>query len=113
MIRRPPRSTLFPYTTLFRSPRLVLRRVVDRVLADELRVARAVLLVDAHHALGHRQAEPRRLAVLELDEHADFQLLADAADAGAVVIVAALQDHFLGDRHAAGAEERDLLRLIV
>src|SRR3712207_8458496 len=26
MIRRPPRSTLFPYTTLFRSP---LRQVVD------------------------------------------------------------------------------------
>src|SRR5437016_13686520 len=25
MIRRPPRSTLFPYTTLFRSLRLVLR----------------------------------------------------------------------------------------
>src|SRR2546430_13547672 len=23
MIRRPPRSTLFPYTTLFRSPRMV------------------------------------------------------------------------------------------
>src|SRR2546430_8914108 len=36
MIRRPPRSTLFPYTTLFRSPRgppsgsAVLRRVVQR-----------------------------------------------------------------------------------
>src|SRR5258705_1362249 len=33
MIRRPPRSTLFPYTTLFRSPRDVrvieLRRVAD------------------------------------------------------------------------------------
>src|SRR2546430_13190891 len=27
MIRRPPRSTLFPYTTLFRSPRLRLRLV--------------------------------------------------------------------------------------
>src|SRR3712207_7663369 len=26
MIRRPPRSTLFPYTTLFRSDGLVLRR---------------------------------------------------------------------------------------
>src|SRR2546427_7942477 len=26
MIRRPPRSTLFPYTTLFRSPRLFLHR---------------------------------------------------------------------------------------
>src|SRR5258708_24291921 len=25
MIRRPPRSTLFPYTTLFRSPRSILR----------------------------------------------------------------------------------------
>src|SRR3712207_8502171 len=29
MIRRPPRSTLFPYTTLFRSPELV-DRPVDR-----------------------------------------------------------------------------------
>src|SRR2546422_5198390 len=26
MIRRPPRSTLFPYTTLFRSPRRLVRR---------------------------------------------------------------------------------------
>src|SRR2546429_4235782 len=30
MIRRPPRSTLFPYTTLFRSPEL------DDVLAEDL-----------------------------------------------------------------------------
>src|SRR3712207_8410784 len=29
MIRRPPRSTLFPYTTLFRSHALRLRRGVD------------------------------------------------------------------------------------
>src|SRR3712207_6982856 len=29
MIRRPPRSTLFPYTTLFRSLVAVLRREVD------------------------------------------------------------------------------------
>src|SRR2546430_7627116 len=26
MIRRPPRSTLFPYTTLFRSPKIVVGR---------------------------------------------------------------------------------------
>src|SRR5258708_16885861 len=32
MIRRPPRSTLFPYTTLFRSPRL--HRVGDVGLRD-------------------------------------------------------------------------------
>src|SRR6266511_5691379 len=30
MIRRPPRSTLFPYTTLFRSPEDVLRRDRDQ-----------------------------------------------------------------------------------
>src|SRR3712207_7013773 len=37
MIRRPPRSTLFPYTTLFRSPRRLVRlgyrHDVARVLA--------------------------------------------------------------------------------
>src|SRR2546430_10615017 len=30
MIRRPPRSTLFPYTTLFRSPRQDQQRVFPR-----------------------------------------------------------------------------------
>src|SRR2546422_11269278 len=37
MIRRPPRSTLFPYTTLFRSHRVVLavRRAVPRPLRSE------------------------------------------------------------------------------
>src|SRR5256885_5285018 len=30
MIRRPPRSTLFPYTTLFRSGRAAQRQRVDR-----------------------------------------------------------------------------------
>src|SRR5256885_3413006 len=32
MIRRPPRSTLFPYTTLFRSGVRVVRRVLRQVL---------------------------------------------------------------------------------
>src|SRR2546430_2964036 len=40
MIRRPPRSTLFPYTTLFRS---VLRRPAENSpLACQLRPARAI-----------------------------------------------------------------------
>src|SRR3712207_6967607 len=30
MIRRPPRSTLFPYTTLFRSEHLVEKRTAER-----------------------------------------------------------------------------------
>ena len=92
---------------------LVLGGVVDAVLADELRVARAVLLVHAHHALRHRHAEARRLAVLELHEHPDLHLLPDAADARAVVIVAALEHELLGHRHAARAEERHLLRLVI
>src|SRR5687768_18083304 len=43
MIRRPPSSTLFPYTTLFRSPRVPAGRRVEAggglVEEDELRVA--------------------------------------------------------------------------
>src|SRR3712207_7280207 len=34
MIRRPPRSTLFPYTTLFRSARRRTRRRLRRLLPD-------------------------------------------------------------------------------
>src|SRR3712207_8799491 len=36
MIRRPPRSTLFPYTTLFRSLEHLLQRLVDELLDDGL-----------------------------------------------------------------------------
>src|SRR2546430_8259709 len=37
MIRRPPRSTLFPYTTLFRSPRV--RRAHRLVLEEQPKVS--------------------------------------------------------------------------
>src|SRR2546422_7458689 len=49
MIRRPPRSTLFPYTTLFRSDRRLRR--LDGDHAD----ARELLLEHLAHA-GHRAA---------------------------------------------------------
>src|SRR3712207_8433882 len=45
MIRRPPRSTLFPYTTLFRSPRgadrkkLIVWVEIDRCMADAVGAA--------------------------------------------------------------------------
>src|SRR5258706_2095105 len=35
MIRRPPRSTLFPYTTLFRSHAAEQRRVAGRVMSAQ------------------------------------------------------------------------------
>src|SRR3712207_7990314 len=52
MIRRPPRSTLFPYTTLFRSGQELARRVVDR--RDVVGVER---VADAEHV--GRQADAR------------------------------------------------------
>src|SRR3712207_8654282 len=42
MIRRPPRSTLFPYTTLFRSPGDRGGRAALELAGDGLRAARAV-----------------------------------------------------------------------
>src|SRR2546422_2479209 len=40
MIRRPPRSTLFPYTTLFRSLLLLSTRAVDRQAYRALSIGR-------------------------------------------------------------------------
>src|SRR2546430_12935262 len=34
MIRRPPRSTLFPYTTLFRSPIRLLQNICNRCITE-------------------------------------------------------------------------------
>src|SRR3712207_8222869 len=48
MIRRPPRSTLFPYTTLFRS-RVARDRRLGRV--QPLQGLDAGLLIHAHHQL--------------------------------------------------------------
>src|SRR2546430_9993631 len=41
MIRRPPRSTLFPYTTLFRSPRQKVARLWVLVATSHLPVVEA------------------------------------------------------------------------
>src|SRR3712207_7186307 len=48
MIRRPPRSTLFPYTTLFRSMRVVAGpEKKTRVMGEKER------LITAYHEMGH------------------------------------------------------------
>src|SRR2546427_8802855 len=51
MIRRPPRSTLFPYTTLFRSSTCGRRTRSSRPLAD---VARGVVYVNGVRAVNRR-----------------------------------------------------------
>src|SRR3989449_11184642 len=59
MIRRPPRSTLFPYTTLFRSPRL-----------EFLEPGAAVSLETELHVL-----RGDRIAVVELELAAQLELV--------------------------------------
>src|SRR3712207_8798959 len=49
MIRRPPRSTLFPYTTLFRSQVVRLRDHVGHQKGLLVVVARPGALLAAHH----------------------------------------------------------------
>src|SRR3712207_7925878 len=68
MIRRPPRSTLFPYTTLFRSLREAVavlghardrRRVVRQTARDAVRVAET--LDRADEVLGDEDRKSTRL----------------------------------------------------
>src|SRR3712207_7961704 len=69
MIRRPPRSTLFPYTTLFRSSADVLgQRAVDQLLHG-LRAIDGVQPPLAGHALQRVAA-----AIGELDPRANHQV---------------------------------------
>src|SRR3989475_13332405 len=108
MIRRPPRSTLFPYTTLFRS-RLEIVRAEDRLTechavgapvvggverrrrgegAGEQAVTEGAI---AHDADAVGEASPKRLLLLAPVEH----VIADLRD------VDAPGAHALGD-HGAG-----------
>src|SRR3989449_11482694 len=69
MIRRPPRSTLFPYTTLFRSLLLVATQLVGE---------RVVLLAGAAARAGAGDGPDGALAPLHSDQH--FRRAADERD---------------------------------
>src|SRR3712207_7722006 len=76
MIRRPPRSTLFPYTTLFRSRRTADRRHAHRAALARLhrprgRGGRPQLAVDAAALPGEldRRAEHLRQPPGRSEEH--------------------------------------------
>src|SRR2546430_12088182 len=64
MIRRPPRSTLFPYTTLFRSQVLAfqsdLTRVSTLVIGREgsNRIYPEIGISEQHHPLTHHRNNP-------------------------------------------------------
>src|SRR5256885_9562494 len=56
MIRRPPRSTLFPYTTLFRSPKAHIRTEFG---FDVVQVAKNRYTSDAYHDfIGFQVSKP-------------------------------------------------------
>src|SRR5688572_31850330 len=67
MIRRPPRSTLFPYTTLFRSGRR--SRHLSRTLAVPHQKPSARDRTHRWHAPGKRRARDRRGACSRSEEH--------------------------------------------
>src|SRR3712207_6909909 len=73
MIRRPPRSTLFPYTTLFRSRSRLMKRIdvpqVEAVVQHGARLATDAALA----ARGH------------LEDHADVGGPADVVAVGALL----------------------------
>src|SRR3712207_7613358 len=62
MIRRPPRSTLFPYTTLFRSDRDDLRQNVEvdaRLGADRIKLPGTITRIRQAHISAGMLAEAR------------------------------------------------------
>src|SRR5256712_14214196 len=82
MIRRPPRSTLFPYTTLFRSLPPGADRV--RVALSALALAAAVRVVDRVHRQAAHRGPPALPAVAAgLADSDDLVLgVAELADGG-------------------------------
>src|SRR5260221_3446947 len=62
MIRRPPRSTLFPYTTLFRSVRYIEKKLEDSCPPDTLNCPDILLL----------QCERSEEHTSELQSHSDL-----------------------------------------
>src|SRR3712207_8814912 len=78
MIRRPPRSTLFPYTTLFRSD------VEAALLGEQRGVDVGDLLLDhvGEHALEHGQLQHRVVELGELAAHLDGDRLRQPAGDG-------------------------------
>src|SRR5256885_11648997 len=72
MIRRPPRSTLFPYTTLFRSEMV---EGVTKMATDVVRAGKIPIVVGGEHSLAPAvvRAFPKDVGVIGIDAHLDFR----------------------------------------
>src|ERR1041384_1695518 len=77
MIRRPPRSTLFPYTTLFRSR----QRLRERVGTEQTNFVRVVVERQDGVALAHRNRSRERRRHVASEERVVLRpLVVDPAD---------------------------------
>src|SRR2546425_1530582 len=90
MIRRPPRSTLFPYTTLFRSLELAVQLVPDRgqdAVADEREADGVVVRRERSQSCEHdhgqrgKGEERRRVERVEERDRAEPAVAGRARDA--------------------------------
>src|SRR5256885_15498174 len=73
MIRRPPRSTLFPYTTLFRSAALhIVRPVVMKVECRAVIYQPEILVPDEYVRVARRAIHVRREGVEPDDSRSQF-----------------------------------------
>src|SRR2546429_5124849 len=76
MIRRPPRSTLFPYTTLFRSPHPWVHHDPDRLRAEPgHRVGGAALGLANRSRAGRRRRSEEHTSELQSRLHLVCRLL--------------------------------------
>src|SRR3989454_2814844 len=108
MIRRPPRSTLFPYTTLFRSGQRVIPVEEERDPVALRSGDAAPLFEDRHHPLEPDREAARRDGVP--DQAPDLRVIPPApGDRRAVVAVRRLEDRTGVVAHAANQRgvERD------
>src|SRR5256885_9761183 len=69
MIRRPPRSTLFPYTTLFRSLLVLLQLLLERRRASPGRGFNQIELDFLRHIADEQSCEPADQHDCRSEEH--------------------------------------------
>src|SRR3712207_7057704 len=74
MIRRPPRSTLFPYTTLFRSTLAPAWAVLAEIYGDQKKHAEALAAADKHLELEPGSARALRVRYDSRSEEHTFEL---------------------------------------
>src|SRR2546425_8864793 len=76
MIRRPPRSTLFPYTTLFRSPALRFSAADASFKRNTRRCVQSVVMPDAGMTVRTSSNTPARRASRSEEHTSELQSLA-------------------------------------